>query len=91
MSRFVGRFLVVAALLGFLVASVVYVVVAWQELGVSKMSGHGVAALIAGAVLSLLVGGGLMALVFFSARRGYDDEAGKRGTRSFRHDADLEG
>lgn len=90
MGRFLGRFLIIAALLAFLAASAIYVVVAWQELGVNKMSGHGIAALIAGAVLSLLVGGGLMALVFFSARRGYDDEAGKRSTRSFRHDADPE-
>ena len=30
-------------------------------------------AMIAGTVLSLLVGGGLMALVFHSARQGYDD------------------
>jgi hypothetical protein len=27
--------------------------------------------------MSLLVGGGLMALVFYSARHGYDDEANK--------------
>jgi len=35
--------------------------------------GPGVIAMIAGTVLSLLVGGGLMALVFHSARQGYDD------------------
>lgn len=39
----------------------------------SVISVHGWIALIAGTVLSLLVGGGLMALVFFSARHGYDD------------------
>ena len=39
----------------------------------SVISVHGWIALIAGPVLSLLVGGGLMGLVFLSARRGYDD------------------
>lgn len=39
----------------------------------SAMSVHGWIALTAGTVLSLLVGGGLMALVFYSARKGYDD------------------
>jgi len=33
----------------------------------------GWAALLAGVVLTIAVGGGLMFLVFFSSRRGYDD------------------
>ncbi len=73
-----GRFLVIASLLGILAAVAVFVVISWQEMGVVKMSGHGIAALIVGVVLSLVVGGGLMALVFLSARRGYDDAAGNR-------------
>jgi hypothetical protein len=39
----------------------------------SAMSIHGWIALGLGTVLSLAVGGGLMALVFHSARKGYDD------------------
>ena len=39
----------------------------------SYMSVHGWIALTIGTVLSLAVGGGLMALVFHSARQGYDD------------------
>lgn len=39
----------------------------------SAMSIHGWIALTLGTVLSLAVGGGLMALVFHSARKGYDD------------------
>lgn len=81
-----GRFLIVASLLAFLVAVVVFVVISWQEMGVVQMSGHGVTALIAGVVLSLVVGGGLMALVFISARRGYDDAADRRGSRSHKPD-----
>ena len=39
----------------------------------SAMSIHGWIALTLGTVLSLAVGGGLMALVFYSANKGYDD------------------
>lgn len=39
----------------------------------SAMSVHGWIALGLGTFLSLLLGGGLMALVFYSARKGYDD------------------
>lgn len=40
-----------------------------------EISIHGWIALAAGTILSLALGGGLMALSFFSARRGYDDRA----------------
>jgi len=40
-----------------------------------EISFHGWIALAAGTILSLALGGGLMALSFFSARRGYDDRA----------------
>ncbi len=39
----------------------------------SYMSIHGWIALFLGTFLSLAIGGGLMALVFYSARKGYDD------------------
>ena len=34
---------------------------------------HGLIALVLGAVVSLLLGGGLMALIFYSHRHGHDD------------------
>lgn len=40
-----------------------------------EMSIHGWVALAAGTLLSLALGGGLMALSFYSARRGYDERA----------------
>jgi hypothetical protein len=43
--------------------------------GAKGMSGAGIAALILGGVGTLALGAGLMALVFFSSRRGYDDAA----------------
>jgi hypothetical protein len=49
----------------------------------SAMSVHGWIALSLGTVVSLAVGGGLMALVFHSARRGYDERA------DFRPDQDA--
>jgi hypothetical protein len=43
--------------------------------GGEAMSGNGMAALILGGIGTLVLGGGLMALMFFSSRRGYDDAA----------------
>jgi len=43
--------------------------------GGQAMSGNGMAALIIGGIGTLALGGGLMALVFYSSRRGYDDAA----------------
>ena len=57
--------------LGGLLAVVMFgVLTGWDS---SAMSIHGWIALTLGTLLSLAVGGGLMALVFHSARRGYDD------------------
>lgn len=47
----------------------------WMSGGDTEIGGHGWAALAIGVVVSLVVGGGLMALVFISSRRGYDDGA----------------
>ncbi len=43
------------------------------------MSAVGWGAMVLGMVVTLGLGIGLMALVFFSNRRGYDDQAGPRG------------
>lgn len=57
--------------LGGLLAIVMFgVLTNWDA---SAMSVHGWIALSLGTFLSLAVGGGLMALVFYSARKGYDD------------------
>lgn len=57
--------------LGGILATVLFgVLTGWDA---SAMSIHGWIALMLGTVLSLAVGGGLMALVFYSARKGYDD------------------
>lgn len=46
---------------------------AWVRLGDDLIPLYGWIAIIGGTLFSLLVGGGLMALVFYSARHGYDD------------------
>jgi len=47
---------------------------AWKMMGNTAMSIHGYVAMALGVVLSIALGGGLMALAFYSSRRGYDDD-----------------
>ncbi len=47
----------------------------WIQSGDAEMSEQGWIALVLGAVGLVVVGGGLMALVFWSSRAGYDDRA----------------
>lgn len=66
----------VAVLLVCLVAIVIY---GWFMLRDSNMSLIAVIALGGGVVLTLVLGIGLMSLLFYSNREGYDDEVGRRG------------
>ena len=43
--------------------------------GGAAMTGHGTTALVLGVIFSIILGVGLMALVFLSNRRGYDENA----------------
>ena len=61
--------LLLVALLGLAVWWAVY---AWNRIDV-EMSIHGYIAMILGIVFSLVIGCGLMALMFYSSRHGYDD------------------
>lgn len=65
---------ILAALLGG-AAAVAYWI--WHELGDVEISAHGWLALGLGAGATFLVGAGLMSLVFFSSRRGYDERANR--------------
>ena len=47
----------------------------WQSLGAVEMSDNGYVALVLGVVGTLALGGGLMTLLFYSQRHGYDDAA----------------
>jgi membrane protein YdbS with pleckstrin-like domain len=65
----------VAVLLFCLVAVAVY---GWYMLRDSQMSTVAVIALAAGVVLTLVVGIGLMSLLFYSSREGFDEQVRRR-------------
>ena len=69
-----AKVLTIVSLLGLLAFASWVVYEQWTMLTVD-MPAWGWASLIAGTVLSLLVGFGLMALMFYSSRHGYDDGA----------------
>ena len=62
---------VVVLVIGFFIAA------QWAGIGDSEISGAGWLAMGLGVILTLALGIGLMALVFISSRRGYD-EIGRR-------------
>ncbi|MEQ8398102.1 hypothetical protein [Thalassobaculum sp.] len=63
--------LLLAVLGGVLAVAVALVVSTWS--GGAEISGHGYAAMAIGVLFTVALGGGLMALVFYSHRHGYDD------------------
>jgi len=56
------------------VLSLSFAASAWTALSGPPMPPVGYAAMIVGVLLSLVVGCGLMALVFYSSRHGYDEQ-----------------
>ena len=46
----------------------------WTSLDDVEMSANGIIALVLGVTVSAALGGGLMFLVFYSSRHGYDDD-----------------
>jgi hypothetical protein len=66
-------------------ALVVIGVYAWMTLGDSGMTASGYLALILGALGTVALGGGLMALLFYSHRYGYDERAGESPLDRKRH------
>ena len=65
--------LILLPLLALLIATLWFVVYSWNRLGGDPIPAYGWAAISGGVALSLLVGCGLMALVFYSHRHGYDE------------------
>ena len=63
----------VVLLIGFFIAA------QWTGIGDSEISGAGWLAMGLGVVVTLALGIGLMALVFISSRRGYDEIGRKDG------------
>ena len=67
------RFLLFAVLTALGAAAVVGGIMAWQSAGDAQISLMGWLALAGGVVFTVLLGVGLMALVFYSSRHGHDD------------------
>ncbi len=67
-----GGWITLIVLGAFLLAAIVYAVSAWSGLAGTSMSGMGWLFLILGIIFTIGVGGGLMWLVFYSARHDYD-------------------
>ena len=71
--------LLALALVGLLGVAVALSAHAWSDMGDVEIGPHGILALALGALVSLGLGVGLMALVFHSARSGHDERQGRRG------------
>lgn len=69
-----GKWYVIVPLLAVLVAALWFAGSAWIEFA-GDIPLYGYVAIIGGVFFSLLIGGGLMALAFYSDRAGYDDMA----------------
>lgn len=67
------RALIIVALFGLLAFAIWFAGSAWVHLGGDEIPLYGYFAIAGGMLVSLLLGGGLMALVFYSNRHGYDD------------------
>ena len=62
----------IIALLVLLAAAIWYCVRAWNEVGGGGISPVGWVFLVLGVTLTIALGGGLMALLFYSSRKGKD-------------------
>jgi hypothetical protein len=69
-----ARLIIGTVLLALLAAALIMTAGGWARLAGIEMSTAGIVALVLGGVLTLALGGGLMFLVFYSARKGYDDQ-----------------
>lgn len=69
------KLLIIFPLLGLLMVAVWFAIYAWNAIQGPELPPGGYFAMWLGIVFSLLVGCGLMALVFYSSRYGYDAPA----------------
>jgi flagellar basal body-associated protein FliL len=70
-----GQIAILAIPIALLVLVIIWAISAWNSSAGVAMGKHGWIALILGTVFSLVIGCGLMALMFFSSRSGYDEVA----------------
>jgi hypothetical protein len=75
MKSGIGSWILLASLIGLLIFAIVFMVVGWNSAdsdGGQEMTGAGYVAMTFGIVVTLALGTGLMALVFYSSRKGHD-------------------
>jgi purine-cytosine permease-like protein len=70
-----GVIAIVVPLFVILAAAIWFASRAWTDISGPPMPAAGYVAMTLGIVFSLVVGCGLMALVFYSSRYGYDEQA----------------
>jgi hypothetical protein len=70
-----GAYVLLVALLAMLVAVIWLAVSGWSSAAGTDVPAAGYLALAFGVIVSMVVGVGLMALVFYSSRAGYDEPA----------------
>ena len=70
-----GHFVVLGALAAMLILTIFWAVTVWTSSNNVSMSKHGWIALGLGTFFSLIIGCGLMILMFYSSRSGRDDVA----------------
>ena len=69
----IGTIALVAALLGLLGAASWFAIDTWMSVEGPPMPAAGYVAMTLGVVFSIVIGCGLMALIFYSSRHGYDE------------------
>ena len=69
----VGSWIILIVLLSLLVATGVVIYRGWTLANGTDVPTSGYAAMVFGVIISLAVGFGLMALIFYSSRQGYDE------------------
>ena len=77
-----GSKILIAVLLALVIWAGWVGITGWNLESDVQMDVHGYTAMIIGIVGSLVVGIALMALVFYSSRKGYDDADGHNSERS---------
>jgi hypothetical protein len=70
-----GRIAILVVLTAILIVTGVWMIAVFNETSGAAMSIHGWIALGLGTFFSLVIGCGLMILMFISSRRGYDEAA----------------
>jgi hypothetical protein len=70
-----GAWIAIVVLIGLLLMAIVGVSLSGTDDLASGVSGPGTIAMILGVLFTIVIGAGLMGLIFYSSRRGYDDAA----------------